>query len=60
MAQQWEYRVLAVDWDKGNGTWKTVDTISAMEFSATILAEAFNHMGEAGWELVGVAPYQEK
>jgi len=45
--EQWEYEVLAVSWDRGNETWQVS---GPMEFAASTLVEAFNRMGEAGWE----------
>lgn len=52
--EQWEYEVLAVNWDQANQTWQIS---GAMEFAASTLVEAFNRMGEAGWEMVSLAPY---
>jgi len=52
--EQWEYEVLAVSWDRGNETWQVS---GPMEFAASTLVEAFNRMGEAGWEGVSLTPY---
>jgi hypothetical protein len=52
--EQWEYEVLAVNWDQANQTWQVS---GPMEFTASTLAEVFNRMGEAGWEMVGLTPY---
>lgn len=37
--EQWEYEVLAVNWDRSNETWQV---------SGPMEVEAFNRMGEAG------------
>lgn len=55
--EQWEYEVLAVNWEQAGQTWQIS---GAMEFSASTLAEAFNRMGEAGWEMVDLTPYLGK
>jgi len=52
--EQWEYEVLAVNWDQATQTWQIS---GAMEFAASTLVEAFNRMGNAGWEMVSMTPY---
>ena len=52
--EQWEYEVLAVNWDRVNEIWQVS---GRMEFAASTLVEAFNRIGEAGWEMVSLTPY---
>ncbi len=57
MADQWEYEVIDVDWDKGRGAWNVVNAMGAMEFTAASMVEVFNRMGKAGWEMVGLTSF---
>lgn len=52
--EQWEYEILSVNWDQANQTWQIS---GAMEFATSTLVEAFNRMGEVGWEMVSLTPY---
>lgn len=57
MADQWEYQVLDVDWDKSHGAWKVSDMTGAMEFISPTMVEVFNRMGEANWEMAAVTSF---
>lgn len=51
--KKWEYEVLALDWDSGNNAWKAS---GMLEYTSPTLTEAFNRLGEAGWEMVTMTP----
>jgi hypothetical protein len=54
VAMRWEHRMVSVIWDKTKGDW--VARFSAGDIQG--FGNALNFLGQSGWELVSVQPYE--